>query len=314
MIRRLLSRLFLLLVFLAILSQQVRSQDYPWSLQYITNMQTINPAFVGIWDKSCLLLTTKTNWAGISGAPLVQYINCSTPIKELKSGVGLSVQRQNIGLEKQLFLTGDYSYRLRFDSKHFLQMGLRAGIVNYDNNLKDYQAYPDNIPDPNTIVDVELHNMTVFGLGTVFYSENYYLSLSVPQIISNTFQSNLDNFSSSSRFKTIYLSGAYVFGTLRNVRFRPNLLVAATKGQSTYADFAGIIYLPSDLQFGFNFRTTGEVCFFGQYTVLDRIRVGYAIEYSVTNDIRKFQLGSHEIMIEYDFHIAKIKTSKLSFF
>lgn len=307
-------KLLLIVAFVAAGLLQVEAQEYPWSLQYISNMQTINPAYVGIWDKSTLLLSTKTNWVGISGAPLAQYVNYSTPFSEQKSGIGISLQRLNIGQEKQLYLTADYSYRLRFDMKHYLQMGLRAGIVNYDNNLKDYQPYPDYIPDPNTIVDVKLHNMTVFGMGAVFFSENYYFSLSVPQIISNTFRANLDNYATSTKFQTFYLSGGYVFGSEGNVRFRPNLLVAATKGNPTYADIASIIYLPSKLQFGINVRTTGLICFFGQYTVLDRIRIGYAMDYSVTSDIRRFQLGTHEIMIGYDFNVYKRKAIRLSFF
>lgn len=307
-------RLLLLFAFVCIGFMQLKGQEYPWSLQYITNMQTINPAYVGIWDKSTLLLSTKTNWVGISGAPLAQYVNYSTPFSEQQSGIGFSLQRLNIGHEKQLYLTADYSYRLRFDMKHYLQMGLRGGIVNYDNNLKDYQPYPDYIPDPNTIVDVKLHNMTVFGIGAVFFSENYYLSLSVPQIISNTFKANLENYATSTRYKTMFLSGGYVFGSEGNVRFRPNVLVALTSGYPTYADFASIVYLPSNLQFGVNVRTTGQVCFFSQYTVLDRIKIGYALDYSITSDIRRFQLGTHEIMIGYDFNIYKRKSLRLSFF
>lgn len=295
-------------------SRDVRGQEFPWSLQYVSNMQTINPAYVGIWDKSSLLLSTKTNWVGINGAPLAQYANYSTALTEQKSGLGISVQRLNIGQEKQLYLTGDYSYRLRFSLKTYLQMGIRAGIVNYDNNLKDYQPYPDYIPDPNTNVDVRLHNMTVFGMGAVYFSEDYYFSLSVPQLISNTFKANQANYSTSTKYKTIYFSTGYVFGKPGFVRFRPNVLLAATMGKPVYADLAAIVYLPSDLQFGLNIRTTGLVCFFSQYTISNRIRIGYALDYSIASDIHRFQLGTHEIMIGYDFNTYKRKALNLSFF
>lgn len=307
-------RLLLFLAFCAIFAQKAKGQDYPWSLQYVTNMQTINPAYVGIWDKAGLMVSTKTNWLGIGGAPLSQYATYFTPIKEQRSGVAFNLQRLNVGREKRLFLTGDYSYRVRLDFKNYLQMGLRAGIVNYDNDLKNYQPYPDYVPDPYTIADVSLHNMTVFGIGAVVFSEDYYVSLSAPQVISNTFNADMTNFSSSQNFTTIYLSGGYVFGQPGRVRFRPNLLVAATIGKPAYFDVAGLVYLPAALHFGFNFRSTGSVCFFGQYTINDRIKVGYALDYSVTSDIRKFQLGTHEIMVGYDFNIYKRKYAKPTYF
>jgi len=293
---------------------QVKGQEYPLSLQYVNNMQTINPAYVGIWDKAGLIVSTKTNWVGINGAPISQYLNGSIPITEQKSAIGLTINRVNIGQEKQLFITGDYSYRLRMSMHNYLQLGFRAGIVNYDNNLKDYKPYPDYIPDPNTAIDVKMHNMSVVGLGAVYFSENYYISLSIPQIISNTFNANQPNYLASESYKTFYLTGGYVFGSQGKIRFRPNLLIAVTKGAPAYADVAAILYLPPVLQFGTNIRSTGLICFFIQYNLTDRIKLGYAFDYSVTSDIRKYQLGTHEIYVGYDFNVYKRKSSRKNYF
>jgi len=293
---------------------QVKGQEYPLSLQYVNNMQTINPAYVGIWDKAGLIVSTKTNWVGINGAPVSQYLNGSIPITEQKSAIGLTINRVNIGQEKQLFITGDYSYRLRMSMHNYLQLGFRAGIVNYDNNLKDYKPYPDYIPDPNTAIDVKMHNMSVVGLGAVYFSENYYISLSIPQIISNTFNANQPNYLASESYKTFYLTGGYVFGSRGKIRFRPNLLIAVTKGAPAYADVAAILYLPPVLQFGTNIRSTGLICFFIQYNLTDRIKLGYAFDYSVTSDIRKYQLGTHEIYVGYDFNVYKRKSSRKNYF
>ena len=308
------NQIMVLIFFFLLAAIQVEGQEYPWSLQYVNNMQTINPAYVGIWDKASLMVSTKTNWVGINGAPVSQYLNGSTPIKDLKSAIGMTIQRINIGQEEQLFLTGDYSYRLRMNMHSYLQLGFRAGIVNYDNNLKDYKPYPDYIPDPNTAIDVKMHNMSVVGIGAVYFGENYYVSLSIPQIISNTFNANQPNYMASQTYKTFYLSGGYVFGPPGKVRFRPNLLIAATKGAPAYADVAAILYLPPVLQFGVNIRSTGLVCFFIQYNLTDRIKLGYAFDYSVTSDIRKYQLGTHEIFLGYDFNVYKRKSSRTNYF
>lgn len=312
--RRLLKYMALVLILFAVSQKQAKGQEYPWSLQYVTYMQTINPAYVGIWDKAALMLATKANWIGIGGAPISQYINYSTPIREQRSGVGITLQNLNVGREKRLFLTGDYSYRVRLDFKNYLQMGLRAGIVNYDNNLKNYQPYPDYIPDPYATTDFSFRNMTVFGIGAVFFSEDYYISLSAPQVIRNTFNADMSNFASTQKFTTVFLSGGYVFGQEGRVRFRPNLMIGATFGKSPYFDVSGIVYLPKALQVGINIRSTGSVCFLSQYVVGDRLKIGYALDYSVTSDIRKFQLGTHEILVGYDFNIYKRKYTKPTYF
>jgi type IX secretion system PorP/SprF family membrane protein len=306
--------LLVLLFFCAVFEKQAKGKDYPWSLQYVTNMHTINPAFVGMWDRSGIMASTKTNWVGIKGAPLSQYISYFTPIKEMKSGVALSIQRTNTGLEKRLTLTGDYSYQVRLDMHNYLRFGLRAGIVNFDNNLTDYGLYPDHIPDPEFNNDIRLYNMTTFGVGAVFFNPDFYISLSVPQVISNTLKVNRNIYSTLEDYKTIYLSGSYVFDLVGGIRLRPNLLMATTIGKPLYFDAAALLYLPSNLQMGINLRSTGTVCFSAQYTFKNHVRIGYASDYALISDIRKYQLGTYEILIGLDLNFGKRRSSRPNYF
>lgn len=303
-----------LILFFLLAVTRVKGQEFPWSLHYVTNMNTINPAYVGMWDRAGLLLSSRTNWVGIKGAPLTQQFSYYTPIRDEKSGIGLNIQRKNVGLEKSLFLTGDYSYQIRLDVYNYLRFGFRAGFVNYDNNLSDYQLYPDQIPDPEYTTDVHEYFMTVFGVGVVLFDDKYHVSLSVPQVINNTFKVNQNGFSSLHELRTIYLAGGYVFTLPSTIMLRPNLLVVATVGKQVYLDASAIIYLPGDLQFGINLRSNGAICMTGQYTFRNNIRIGYASEYHVIQDIRKFQLGTYEIMIGYDFNLYRKKNTRPYYF
>jgi len=277
-------------------------------------MHTINPAYVGMWDRSGLFLSTRTNWVGIKGAPLTQQVSYYSPIKDQKSGVGINLQRRNIGLEKSLYFTGDYSFQIRLNVYNYLRFGLRAGIVNYDNNLDEYQLYPDKIPDPEYTTDVRQYFMTVFGVGAVLFDDRYHVSISIPQAINNTFKVNQNGFSSLHELRTIYLAGGYVFKLPGTIMIRPNLLVVATVGKQTYYDLAGIIYLPGDLQFGVNLRSNGAMCFSGQYTFKNSVRIGYASEYYVIPDIGKYQLGTYEIIVGYDFNLYRKKNTRPYYF
>jgi type IX secretion system PorP/SprF family membrane protein len=304
----------LLLAFCSVFEQHAKGQEYPWSLQYITNMSTINPAYAGMWDRAGLLVSTRTNWVGIGGAPLFQHLSYFTPIKDQRSGFGINIQRLNTGREKRFFLTGDYAYQVRTDWTHFLRLGLRVGIVNFDNNLYDYQLYPDHVPDPEFTTDVRLYYMTTFGMGGVFFTENYYVSLSMPQVINNTFSVNKNNYSSLHSFKTFYLSGGYVFRLANDIRLRPNLLVVATIGKPIYLDAAALVYLPSNLQLGVNLKSNGMICLTAQYTFRNNIRVGFSSEYAFISDIRKWQVGTYEFLVGYDFNVYKRKNPKPQYF
>ena len=293
-----------------------QSYEYIWRLplQYITNMQTLNPAYVGMWDKGGLLVSTRINYVGIHGAPLTKQFSYFTTIRDQKSSIGLNVQQLNVGREKELILSGDYSYQVRLDMYNYLRFGFKVGIVNYSNNLTDYQLYPDLISDSQFLLDIHNYFMTVFGVGAVYFNDNLFVSLSVPEIINNTFNVNRDWFASMSEFKTMYLSGGYVFKLAGNMRLRPNLLLIGTIGKPLYADAAAVLYMPENLQFGANFRSNGSFCISGQYTFANNMRIGFAADYAIFQDIRKFQIGTYEILVGYDFNLYKRKYTKPHYF
>ncbi|HBY51235.1 MAG TPA: hypothetical protein DEH15_02070 [Marinilabiliales bacterium] len=76
---------------------------------------------------------------------------------------------------------------------------------------------------------------------------------------------------------------------------------------------AAVVYLPNNLQFGLNLRTNGSSCFSGQYTFSNNLRIGFAADYAIFQDIRKFQVGTYELLVGYDFNIYR-KTGRPSYF
>ena len=314
MIRKLVHIILLIFLMSAFTSKKSEGQEFPWSLQYISNMHTINPAFVGMWDQAGFMISTRNDYTSIAGATLFQQFSYHSPIKDHDSGIGFNVMRRNVGLEKQLFVTGDYSYQVRLDMYNYLRFGLRVGVANYSNNLTDYQLYPDQIPDSEFASDLKMYFMTVFGFGAVVFNDHYYASLSVPQVINNTFQVNRTGFSSLHEFKTAYLSGGYLFKLQRSILFRPNLLVVGTVGKRVYFDAAAIVYLPINLQLGVNLRSNGSSCFSGQFTFSNSIRIGFAADYAIIQDIRKYQFGTYEVLVGYDFNIYRKKNVRPNYF
>lgn len=314
MIRKYIHTILLIFSLFGLAEQQVKGQEFPWTMQYLTNMHTINPAYVGMYDQAGFMLSTRKDYVSIEGSTLFQQFSYHTPIKDSESGIGFNLINRNVGIEKQIYLTFDYSYQIRLDMYYYLRFGFRAGVVNYSNNLKNYHLFPDRIPDPEFASDINMYFMTVFGVGAVIFNDDYYIGLSIPQYINNSFKVNRSGFSSLQEFKTIYLSTGYVFKLPMSVQLRPNILVIGTVGKPVYFDLGGVVYLPNNLQFGLNYRSNGATCFSGQYSFGSNLKIGFAADYALFQDIRKFQFGTYEILVGYDFNIYRKNGRRPSYF
>lgn len=291
--------------FLLIASKQSGAQEFPWTMQYLTNMSTINPAYVGMYDISGFMLSTRKDYVSINGANMYQQFSYRTPIRDTESGIGFNIIKRNVGFEKQLFLTFDYSYQVRLDMYNYVRFGFKGGVVNYTNNLTDYHLYPDGIPDSQFMSDVSNYFMTVFGAGLVVFNDKYYVGLSVPQFINNTFDVNRAGFSSLQEFKTAYLAGGYLFRLPFGVQFRPNALIIGSLGKPVSFDLGAVVYLPNNLNLGINARSTGAFCLSAQYAFPNNVKIGFAADYALFQDIKKFQIGTYEIMVSYEFNLYR---------
>lgn len=303
--KRVVHIVLILMTLVSGLSREARAQEFPWTLQYTTNMSTINPAFVGMYDIAGFMLSTRKDYVSINGANMYQQFSYRTPIRDSESGIGINLVKRNVGFEKQLFLTFDYSYQVRLDMYNYLRFGFRGGVVNYSNNLADYHLYPDGIPDSQFMADVTNYFMTAFGFGALIFNDMYYVGLSVPQFINNTFAVNRAGYSSLQEFKTAYLMGGYVFRLPLSIQFRPTALLIGTIGKPLSFDLGAVVYLPNNLNLGINARSTGAFCLSANYTFANSVKIGFAADYALFQDIKKFQVGTYEVMVSYEFNIYR---------
>lgn len=283
----------------------VVAQTDPIFTQYATNVQAINPAYCGMWERGSAQLLLKKYYVGVTDAPLNQSLSVYSPIRNENNGVGLNIINDLYGYARRLSLTGDYSYKVKLSTKHFMRLGLKAGVLNFSNALNDYNLDPNNYPDVNFQEDVEIKYMATWGVGAFMYTNDYYISLSVPQIIKNSFTENRSNYSSLADVRYVYLTGGYVFQLNNELVFKPSLLVKAAKGSPLQFDLAANLVILNKFWIGAMFRTNKTMAFIAQWVIKDQFRVGYAIDYSIAKDIKAYQLGTHELMLSYEFDLYK---------
>ena len=103
--------------------------------QYMFNMQAINPAYAGMWEKVGFSSLIRKQWAGIDKTPLTELISLHSPLRNEYVGMGLNVMNDHFGLENRLSIFADYSYEISITPQTRLRFGLKFGFMNYKNPL-----------------------------------------------------------------------------------------------------------------------------------------------------------------------------------
>jgi type IX secretion system PorP/SprF family membrane protein len=126
---------------------------------------------------------------------------------------------------------------------------------------------PEGIPDPVYQHDIELMFLPNLGLGMFYYSDKYYISLSIPRIAEINNLNYYGNYSAFMHERSAYLSGGVVFNVSPDLVFKPVVLLRAATDASIRMDLSANFLLKEKLWLGAMYRTNDAVCFVGQWDI-----------------------------------------------
>ncbi len=285
-----------------------RAQQDPMYTQYMFNTQTINPAYAGTWESLSFMVLARQQWAGIEGAPQTYTFSMQAPLKNERVALGLNMISDKVGFEKRFYIFGDYSYLVRVTDKSNLRLGLKGGVTNYSNDLQSY-SLPSGLTDPSFQGRVN-KLMPNFGVGAFLYGKKYYVGMSIPKIINNQFENDLENFSIESEIRHYYLMAGLVCDLGENIKFKPTMLTKATfsneTGSPVELDLTANFLIKEKLWLGAMYRTGDSYGFIAQWIFDKKLRIGYSFDLSTTN-LQNYNNGSHEIMVSYEIRFLKEK-------
>ena len=129
----------------AIGTTTLKAQLNPLSSQYYTNQYLINPAFAGAGEGLKLNGAYRKLWSNVPGSPLTQNLTADYGFQ--KVGIGLTVNNESAGLQRQTRVVGSYAYHLPLnDNGQQLHFGLSLGFMNQRLENADIYGDPN---DPN---------------------------------------------------------------------------------------------------------------------------------------------------------------------
>ncbi|SHE76057.1 PorP/SprF family type IX secretion system membrane protein [Pedobacter caeni] len=121
-----------------------KAQLNPLSAQYYINQYVINPAFAGYTGGIKINGSYRKLWDNVPGAPVTQSLTADYGFKRV--GIGLNVNNESAGLQRQTRVLATYAYHLRLNEKNdALHFGLSLGILSQ--RLEDTDLY-GNPNDP----------------------------------------------------------------------------------------------------------------------------------------------------------------------
>ena len=305
------TRIFPVIVSLFFVVESYAQQD-PMYSQYMENMITINPAYAGSKDFLSMMAVSRNQWAGMANAPVTRTFSIHSPVTSTNMGLGLSFLSDQIWPVKQSGLYLDYSYTLHFSNKQNLALGLKAGVNFYEAGITDLLTI-----DPNDDVfasDINRSFLPNLGVGAFFYSERYYLGLSVPKLIKNTI--NKSGFSSGQFDREevhIFFMSGYVFDINRIVKFKPSVLTRFVSNAPVSFDLNGTFLFYERLWIGAMYRMGDSFGGLFQVQATNQVKIGYSYDLPISR-LGAYNKGTHEIMVSYDFNFGRGKVRSPRYF
>jgi len=292
-------------LFLLIIIQPVLSQQDPLSSHYMFNTLTYNPGIAGTSGMICATALNRQQWVGFKGAPSTTVFNISAPIApfKIKSGVGLLVESDNVGFDKDINLSASYSYLMELGTGK-LGIGLSLGMLN--KTLSPTWSIPtgdSHTPasgDPLIPENKESYVAFDAGFGLFYKTEKYYAGLSVTHLNQPKIK-----FSKGTPYisRHYYLTAGYVLQLPNpSLELLPSVF-AFSDGKVTQFTVTSLLRYNKKVWGGVSYRAGDALIGMVGFELFNGIRLGYAYDFTLS-DIRKTSSGSHEFMVNYCFDLS----------
>ncbi len=289
------------------------AQYQPQFTQYMFNEIILNPAYAGARECLSSTLLYRNQWTGIEGAPVTETFNIHTPIANQKMGLGLSIINDKITVMNNTGVFANYAYRMPL-SKGKLSFGLQVGAINHYEKLNDLTPGQSN--DPQFSANTPKLLLPNAGFGTYYYTEKFYAGLSIPKLILNTVSaSETKKVTNKASFQdwNLHLTAGYVAAIGESIKLKPTILLKKTGGTPMLLDLSLNALFNDLVWLGAAYRTGDAVSIFAGFQITKQMRFGYAYDYTTTQ-LKKYNGGTHEITLGYDFSFDKSKIVTPRFF
>lgn len=279
-------------------------QEYSFTHYFETN-SFYNPAATGSEHSQNIVGLFRKQWLGYKGTPTTGGLLYENEIKKYNMGIGGYVFTDKIGETSLTTAAVNYAYNLKINDKYTLAFGIDAGL---DVMSTDYDRLVYWDQSDQLITNAQrTHVLPKAGLGTHFYSDNFYVGLSVPRILN--FNSpdfhTINNSSVPMVVSHYYLTAGYKFNLNEDFKMKTNTLLKYTRNVWPQIDLNATCIYREAFGLGLGYKSLGFATAYLQYIYDKTVAISYGFDFSLNPVGEYARGGTHELMIKYQIKPKK---------
>ncbi|MDY0198046.1 MAG: type IX secretion system membrane protein PorP/SprF [Tenuifilaceae bacterium] len=292
---------------------QSNAQQLPQFTQYMFNKYLINPAEGGTQNYYQMRYNNRFQWVGLTDAPQTYSISAYGPHGSKDMGFGGNLYHDITGPTSRTGGLFSYSYNMQIsDNGMRVSGGLSLGFMMFraDGSKFEYDAI---VIDPA----IDQSTKSVFtpdaSIGVLFYSTQYFFGASVHQLFGQKLYvtdkytevngEEVHTYGINKLRQHYMLTGGMLFPLNSDFMLEPSVLFKYMISGPIQVDLNAKVTYRDQFWGGISGRWQDGISLLFGYQY-DRYLFGYSFDYSLTG-IRKYNAGSHEIMIGYKFDKLK---------
>ena len=260
----------------------------------------INPSVIGSYSNLNGALFYKNQWTGFEGAPEIAGFSINSSMKNSNHSVGLTLINDKIGISNIKDLSIAYSYKIKFNDKNYLTLGIAGTMILMQSNLGQLDIIQAG--DPIFQSDTKTFAMPNAKFGTYYFRNNFYIGFAVPNILKNKIETSgiaagITNFDAANIH--YYLHSGYQFDINDTWKANTSILFKQVSGSPLQIGLNGQVVYKDLIGAGLSYRTSKELVAMINYRINPQLKLGYAYDYNL-NQIGSYSNGTHEIIVLFE--------------
>lgn len=262
---------------------------------YHLTWTTINPAFAGFRDALSASSLYRSRLYGGAG-PLDMQLNVHSPVGNSKVALGGVVSYNNSPPAQNIYsIMTNYAYRMYLGSGR-LSFGLSAGMYGVNSNMAGVQLWDP--ADPSFSSEPYQNWFPNFAAGVLYYADNYFVGLSVPELLSIPAGSQSVGKMDPAQYRVI-LSGAYLFDISRAFKLKPSLMIDYNQASTSFKASLNAGFMDSRVFIGGAYDYPNYAIALLNFQINPQWLIGYAYTMA-TGELSSALKGSHEIVLRWE--------------
>ncbi len=286
--------LFVLALMLVAISS-VHGQREPQYTQYMYNIGSFNPAYVGSVESIDISGLYRAQWIDIPGAPRTIRFGLNAPLSNEKMGLGLNVISDQLGPTTSTYVDAAYSYQVNISESTKLSFGVDVGgsFLSVDFSKGTFENPGEPILDSQMIQEF----YPTVGAGLFLYDDSWYLGASVPNFLTDGLYN--EDVATIVEDKTQFnFIGGYVFDLSDGLKFKPAFLINYIQGAPATVNVSANFLISDVVTAGVSYRADNAFSGLAGFQISSGTFLGYSYDYN-TNPLGEFNSGSHEVILKF---------------